>query len=52
MSDNIRPALYNADYSCALASRLVRAHRPSDPRLGKHCESGDIVINDGTCPPT
>ncbi|MDQ3629495.1 MAG: diaminopimelate decarboxylase [Actinomycetota bacterium] len=46
MSDNIRTALYDADYSCTLASR----HSDVTPTLarvvGKHCESGDIVVKD------
>ncbi|MGL5860830.1 MAG: diaminopimelate decarboxylase [Phycicoccus sp.] len=50
MSDNIRPALYEADYSCTLASR--RSDAP--PRLarvvGRHCESGDIVVLDEYLP--
>ena len=50
MSDNVRPALYGADYSVALASRLS----PADPVLvrvaGKHCESGDIVVHDAYLP--
>jgi diaminopimelate decarboxylase len=45
MSDNIRPALYAADYSVRLANRVSDA----DPALvriaGKHCESGDIVVH-------
>ena len=44
MSDNARPALYGADYSARIASRSSNA----DPALvrvaGKHCESGDIVV--------
>ncbi|TQL48525.1 diaminopimelate decarboxylase [Homoserinimonas aerilata] len=44
MSDNARPALYEADYSVRIASRASDA----DPALvrvaGKHCESGDIVV--------
>ena len=45
MSDNIRPALYGADYSVRLAAR-VSATAPALVRLaGKHCESGDIVVN-------
>ncbi len=44
MSDNMRTALYHADYSVALAGRLSA----TDPALvrvvGKHCESGDIVV--------
>lgn len=44
MSDNIRPALYGADYSCTLASRESEA-RPALARVvGKHCESGDILV--------
>jgi len=50
MSDNVRTALYGADYSCALASRDSTA----DPRLvrivGRHCESGDIVVMDEYLP--
>lgn len=50
MSDNIRTALYDADYSCTLASR----HSEAAPRLarvvGKHCESGDIVVMDEYLP--
>jgi diaminopimelate decarboxylase len=45
MSDNVRPALYAADYSVRIASRASAA----DPALvriaGKHCESGDIVVH-------
>ncbi|UFS60040.1 diaminopimelate decarboxylase [Subtercola endophyticus] len=45
MSDNVRPALYGADYSVRLANRVSAA----DPALvrvaGKHCESGDIVVH-------
>ncbi|MGD8195866.1 diaminopimelate decarboxylase [Herbiconiux sp. P18] len=45
MSDNARTALYGADYSVRIASRSTDA----DPALvrvaGKHCESGDIVVN-------
>jgi diaminopimelate decarboxylase len=45
MSDNVRPALYAADYAVRLANRVSDA----DPALvriaGKHCESGDIVVH-------
>jgi len=45
MSDNIRPALYGADYSVRLAGR-VSAAAPVLVRIaGKHCESGDVVVN-------
>lgn len=44
MSDNIRPALYDADYSCTLASRTSAATPVLARVVGKHCESGDIVV--------
>jgi diaminopimelate decarboxylase len=45
MSDNIRPALYKADYSVRIANRVSDAE-PALVRLaGKHCESGDIVVH-------
>jgi len=44
MSDNVRPALYAADYSVRLANRSSDA-APALVRIaGKHCESGDIVV--------
>ncbi len=50
MSDNIRTALYDANYSCTLASR--RSHAPGilSRVVGKHCESGDIVVMDEFLP--
>jgi diaminopimelate decarboxylase len=45
MSDNARPALYDAEFSVRLADRVSSAE-PALVRLaGKHCESGDIVVN-------
>jgi diaminopimelate decarboxylase len=44
MSDNIRPALYDADYSCSLVSRRSDAAPILARVVGKHCESGDIVV--------
>jgi diaminopimelate decarboxylase len=44
MSDNIRTALYGADYTVRIASRVSDA-APALVRIaGKHCESGDIVV--------
>ena len=44
MSDNARPALYGADYAVRLAGRTSSAE-PALVRLaGKHCESGDILV--------
>jgi diaminopimelate decarboxylase len=51
MSDNIRTALYDALYDCRLVSR-ASALDTVDPTpllsrvVGKHCESGDIVVRD------
>jgi diaminopimelate decarboxylase len=50
MSDNIRPALYGADYSCTLASRSSSAEPVMSRVVGKHCESGDIVVYDEFLP--
>ncbi|MGH3457656.1 diaminopimelate decarboxylase [Aeromicrobium sp.] len=50
MSDNIRPALYSADYSCTLASRSSHAPPVLSRVVGKHCESGDIVVKDEYLP--
>jgi diaminopimelate decarboxylase len=45
MSDNIRPALYGANYSVRLANRASSAEPELVRVAGKHCESGDIVVN-------
>ena len=44
MSDNMRPALYEAEYHAVLASRSSRASAALSRVVGKHCESGDIVV--------
>jgi diaminopimelate decarboxylase len=44
MSDNIRPALYGATYSAFLANRSSGEKITSSRIVGKHCESGDILI--------
>ena len=50
MSDNVRPALYEADYSCTLANRGSEAAPMLARVVGKHCESGDIVVQDEWLP--
>jgi len=48
MTDNIRTALYDARYECLIANR---AGQPRDALVtvaGKHCESGDVVMIDGS----
>jgi diaminopimelate decarboxylase len=50
MSDNIRTALYDADYTCVLASRESAAPPMLSRIVGRHCESGDIVVRDAYLP--
>nr|WP_202893857.1 diaminopimelate decarboxylase [Kribbella italica] len=50
MSDNIRTALYDADYSCTLVNRYSGATPTLARVVGKHCESGDIVVKDEFLP--
>ncbi len=45
MSDNVRPALYGANYSARLANRRSDAAPALVRVAGKHCESGDIVVH-------
>ena len=50
MSDNIRTALYDASYAATLASRASTAAPILARVVGKHCESGDIVVKDEFLP--
>jgi diaminopimelate decarboxylase len=50
MSDNIRTALYDAEYTCVLASRESGAPPTLCRLVGRHCESGDIVVRDTYLP--
>ncbi|HJG53236.1 MAG TPA: diaminopimelate decarboxylase [Brachybacterium faecium] len=50
MSDNVRTALYDADYSCLLTGRVSDAAPEVVRVVGKHCESGDIVVKDEYLP--
>lgn len=50
MSDNIRTALYDADYSATVASRSSAAEPVLARVVGKHCEAGDIVVKDEFLP--
>lgn len=50
MSDNPRPVLYGSGYETFLP-RAVAADRPRSVRLvGKHCESGDVLVMNGSVP--
>ncbi|WP_297697481.1 diaminopimelate decarboxylase [Mycobacterium sp.] len=50
MSDNIRTALYDAQYDARLVSRISDAPAEQARIVGKHCESGDIVVRDTWVP--
>ena len=45
MSDNARPALYEADYCARLANRDSDAAPALARVVGSHCESGDVVVD-------
>ncbi len=44
MSDNPRPAMYNARYTALLAGRADAEREGAYTVAGKHCESGDVLI--------
>ncbi|MDP8988027.1 MAG: diaminopimelate decarboxylase [Actinomycetota bacterium] len=51
MSDNPRPVLYGSGYE-AFLPRATAASRPRRVRVvGKHCESGDVIVHDAKVPP-
>jgi len=50
MSDNPRPVLYGSGYE-AFLPRATDAARPRRVRVvGKHCESGDVIVHDAVVP--
>ena len=50
MSDNVRTALYDAQYDARLVSRISDAPAELARIVGKHCETGDIVVRDAWVP--
>lgn len=46
MSDNARTALYDAEYFATIAQRISTADVVQSRLVGKHCETGDIIIRD------
>ncbi|EMF0571953.1 diaminopimelate decarboxylase [Enterococcus sp. H57] len=50
MTDNIRPALYQAEYDCDLAAKLSEEKTEKVTIAGKMCESGDVVIKEAYLP--
>jgi diaminopimelate decarboxylase len=49
MSDNLRPMLYDAPYEADLADRVGAAGTPCTV-VGKHCESGDVLVHEAFVP--
>jgi diaminopimelate decarboxylase len=45
MSDNPRPAMYGARYTALLANRAGEPASEAYAVAGKHCESGDVLID-------
>ena len=52
MADNIRPALYNAEYTCRNVTRDDAKADRTYAVAGKCCESGDILIKEARLPET
>ncbi|MHB8190006.1 MAG: diaminopimelate decarboxylase [Ferrimicrobium sp.] len=50
MSDNPRPVLYGSGYEAVLPCRLREAHDTSATVVGKHCESGDVLVEAALLP--
>lgn len=50
MSDNIRPALYGSRYTATLANRAPEGPLVRSRLVGKHCESGDVIVWDVDLP--
>lgn len=50
MSDNVRTALYDARYDCRLVSRSSSSGAAMSRVVGKHCETGDVVVRDSWLP--
>ena len=50
MADNIRPALYGAEYTVCAATRLDEPALTTVSLAGRHCESGDVLLRDARLP--
>ncbi|HIW89219.1 MAG TPA: diaminopimelate decarboxylase [Candidatus Ligilactobacillus excrementipullorum] len=50
MGDNIRPALYGAQYSAYLAKNLQEKATQVATIVGKYCESGDVLVKQQKLP--
>ena len=49
-TDNLRTALYDADFTVVLASRASAAPPVLSRVVGKHCESGDVLVKNAWLP--
>ena len=52
MSDNPRPITYQSLYTCCLADRPLAEATETVNLVGKHCESGDVLLKDLNLPTT
>jgi diaminopimelate decarboxylase len=52
MSDNPRPVLYGSGYEAFLPERANEARPRAVRVVGKHCESGDVIVSDARLPAT
>ena len=50
MGDNIRPALYEAQYEAVAANKMSTTHFETVTLAGKYCETGDILVKDVSLP--
>ena len=50
MSDNPRPVLYGSGYEAFLPRETTAARRRRVRIVGKHCESGDVIVHDAMVP--
>jgi diaminopimelate decarboxylase len=51
IADNIRPPLYESQYSALVANRALETRREKVTIAGRYCESGDILMWDAELPP-
>ena len=51
MGDNIRPALYEAQYEALVANKADQQPSEQVTIAGKYCESGDVLVRDVQLPP-
>ena len=50
MSDNLRPMLYDAQYEAFMPAHPTALRDRAVRLVGKHCESGDVIIDDAHVP--